>query len=368
MNAGSAFASGLFDCRGDLEAAVDEILNAMNRLSPTTVLRVGLLSRRLPKALSPQLQGARLEGKQHSQKRDRKAVSFHYDQPVPFYGSFLDPELVYSCAYFDDGVADLDEAQTRKIDYTLAKVRLAPGERLLDIGCGWGALVIRAAQKFGASALGITLSTTQYEEARRRIEQAGVGHLAHVELRDYRDLPKQSFDKCVSIGMFEHVGARMLPTYFRTVFDLLKPGGLFLNHGIAEQTPGRRGGKVSGFMKRFVFPDGELVAVSRALLDAERSGFEVRDVESLREHYAETLRHWVRNLERNRDMAIAIGGEQTYRVWRLYMAGSAQGFRSGRLGVFQSLLARPTPSGGVPIPSTRRDLYATNALIGQSAF
>jgi len=211
LHAGSAFAAGLLDCRGNLEAAVDEMLLATDRLSPRVALRIGLLSRRLPAAPDPKLHGAELDGKQHSPRRDRRAIAFHYDQPVEFYASFLDPNLVYSCAYFDDGVADLDEAQMRKIDYTLSKVRLAPGERLLDIGCGWGALVIRAAQRFGASSLGITLSATQYEEAKKRIERAGVGHLATVELRDYRDLPKDSFDKCVSVGMFEHVGARMLP-------------------------------------------------------------------------------------------------------------------------------------------------------------
>ncbi|MHB8442410.1 MAG: class I SAM-dependent methyltransferase [Candidatus Tyrphobacter sp.] len=363
LNAGRAFVAGLLDCRGNLESALDEMFSATNNLSLRKAALVLLLSRRLPKVAIPRMQGAKLRGKQHSRERDRAAVGFHYNQPVDFYASFLDSELVYSCGYYDDGVADLDEAQIRKIDYTLAKVRLGPGERLLDIGCGWGALVIRAAQQFGASSLGITLSTAQYEEAQRRIERAGVGHLARVELRDYRDLPKNSFDKCVSIGMFEHVGACNLPHYFRTVFDLLRPGGLFLNHGIAEQSRGRRGGKVSGFLERFVFPDGELVAVSRALSDAERYGFEVRDVENLREHYAQTLRHWVRNLESNRERAFKVSDAHTYRIWRLYMAGSAQGFRSGRLGLFQSLLAKPTLDGSVSVPATRRDLYADGALV-----
>jgi len=183
-----------------------------------------------------------------------------------------------------------------------------------------------------------------------------VGNRAHVELRDYRELQDEQFDKIVSIGMFEHVGRARLPEYFRAAYDALRPGGLFLNHGISDQSEGRKGGRASGFMERFVFPDGELVAVSDALGIAERTGFEVRDVESLREHYARTLRVWLAGLEANRDRAVAAAGEQSYRTWRLYMAGSAQGFASGRLGIFQSLLAK-TAGGQLDLPPTRRSLY-----------
>jgi cyclopropane-fatty-acyl-phospholipid synthase len=356
LNAGRAFAAGLLDVDGDIEAAVDELFYLVRRPSPATLLRLGLLLRRLPRAPLPKLREARLRGKRHSLARDRAAIGFHYDQPVEFYASFLDRDLVYSCAYFDDGVESLEEAQRAKIDHTLRKVRLRPGERLLDIGCGWGALVVRAAAEFGAKVLGVTLSERQAREAQRRIAQAGLTESARVELRDYREV-SGTFDKIVSIGMFEHVGRDRLPQYFGTAFRLLEPGGLFLNHGIALHGSGRRDGKSSGFMGRFIFPDGELETISDALQFAERAGFEVRDVENLREHYARTLRHWVRNLESNRGDAIAAAGEQSYRAWRLYMAGSAQGFRSGRIGVYQSLLAKPTANGNVNVPPTRRDLY-----------
>ncbi|HEY8297692.1 MAG TPA: cyclopropane-fatty-acyl-phospholipid synthase family protein [Candidatus Baltobacteraceae bacterium] len=358
LNAGRAFAAGLLECDGDMEAAVDELYRALERMPRPTMARLLLLLMRLPKGKFPPLHEARLNGRMHSRARDRAAIGFHYDQPVDFYRTFLDRELVYSCAYYDDGVDNLDDAQIAKIDHTLRKLRLARGERLLDIGCGWGALVVRAAKQFGADVLGVTLSRAQYEEAQRRIAAAGVESHARVELWDYRELPKTTFDKIASIGMFEHVGRSKLPEYFETAFSLLKPGGLFLNHGIAEQGPGRKGGKSSGFMERFIFPDGELVAVSDALLVAERAGFEVRDVENLREHYMRTLRAWVANLERNGSTAIATAGEQAFRTWRLYMAGSAQGFRIGRIGLFQSLLAKPEGGGRVDLPPTRRELYA----------
>ncbi|MDQ2872025.1 MAG: cyclopropane-fatty-acyl-phospholipid synthase family protein [Candidatus Eremiobacteraeota bacterium] len=358
LNAGRAFAAGLLECEGDMEAAVDAMYVALNRFSKTSIPRMLTLLARLPKEQLSPLQEAHLNGRLHSRERDRQAIGFHYDQPVEFYRTFLDRNLVYSCAYYDDGVDTLDDAQTAKIDHILRKLRLAPGETLLDIGCGWGALVVRAAQRYGAEVLGVTLSKTQHDEARKRIADAGLEKHARVELWDYRELPKTLFDKIVSVGMFEHVGRSKLPEYFRTAFCLLRPGGLFLNHGIADESAGRRGGRSSGFIERFVFPDGELVAVSDALLVAEKAGFEIRDVENLREHYARTLRAWVANLERHRDSAVAAAGEQAYRTWRLYMAGSAQGFRIGRIGLFQSLLAKPRSDGSVDIPATRRELYS----------
>jgi cyclopropane-fatty-acyl-phospholipid synthase len=358
LNAGRAFAAGLLDVEGDVESAIDAMMAVMDRPAIGTLAKLAMLLRRLPAAPLPKMREAELRGKRHSPARDRAAIGFHYDQPVPFYRSFLDGNLVYSCAYFDDGVETIDQAQLAKIDYSLRKLRLKPGERLLDIGCGWGALVVRAAEKFGAYVLGVTLSERQCEEARRRISAAGVGERARVERWDYRQLPATTFDKIVSIGMFEHVGREKLPAYFSTAHSLLKDGGLFLNHGIANQHRTLRDGRSSGFMDRFIFPDGELVNVSDALQIAEQAGFEVRDVENLREHYTRTLRAWVANLERNREAAIASAGEQSYRAWRLYMAGSAQGFRTGRMGLFQSLLAKPLRTGVIPeLPRTRRDLY-----------
>jgi cyclopropane-fatty-acyl-phospholipid synthase len=361
LNAGRAFTAGLLDVDGDVEAAVDELLHATRRPSGAALVQLSLLLRRLPAAPLPDLREARLRGKKHSLQRDRAAIGFHYDQPVEFYRTFLDRNLVYSCAYWDEGIDSLDDAQVAKIEYSLRKLRLRPGERLLDIGCGWGALVVHAAKKFGAYVLGVTLSERQAEEAHRRINAADVGERARVERWDYRQLPDTTFDKIVSIGMVEHVGRDRLPEYFAAAHRLLKPGGLFLNHGIANENPAIANGRASGFIEHFIFPDGELVTISDALQFAERAGFEVRDVENLREHYTRTLRAWVQNIERNRDVAIAAAGEQSYRAWRLYMAGSAQGFRTGRMGLFQSLLAKPEKDGSVPVPATRRDLYTASS-------
>ncbi len=257
LNCGRAFAAGLLDVEGDIEAAVDELLHAFRRLSRRALLRLAVVLRRLPAASLPPLREAHLSGKRHSIERDREAIGFHYDQPIAFYRSFLDRDLVYSCAYFDQGVTNLHEAQRAKIDYSLRKLHIKPGERLLDIGCGWGALVVRAAQEFGAYVLGVTLSRSQLEESRRRIRSAGIEDRARVESWDYRELPATTFDKVVSIGMFEHVGRERLPQYFATAYRLLKSGGLFLNHGIANQQSGARNGKAAGFMERFIFPDGE---------------------------------------------------------------------------------------------------------------
>jgi len=358
LSVGRAFGAGLLEIEGDLELAVDALYRAGASLEPRGVIQLLTLMRRLPKMALPPLRQAKLRGRVHSRARDRAAIGFHYDQPIEFYRSFLDREMIYSCAYWDEGVDSLDAAQSAKLDYTLRKLRLHPGERLLDIGCGWGGLVLRAVQRFGARALGITLSRRQHEEAQRRIAAAGIADRARVELRDYRDLGGERFDKIVSVGMFEHVGRGRFWQYFRAAYDVLVPGGLFLNHAIADQSRGRRGYKASRFVGDFIFPDGELVAVADSLRIAERAGFEVRDVESLREHYARTLRAWVANLERNRDSAVAAAGEQSYRLWRLYLAGSAQGFRAGRIGVYQALLARPHEDGRVEMPPTRRDLYA----------
>ena len=371
LNPGRAFVEKLIDIEGDIEAAVDAMALADERLSKIRAAQVALRLLRLPKPrYADDGTQPRLRGKLHSRHRDAAAIGFHYDQPVAFYRTFLSDELVYSCAYYDEGVETLEEAQRAKIDYTLRKLRLRPGETLLDIGCGWGTLVMRAAQFFGAKALGITLSRRQYEEARRRIANAGLEGRASVELRDYRDLGTRTFDKIVSVGMVEHVGRSALPAYFRAALRALRPGGFFLNHGIADQSPPRRGYRSTGFLARYVFPDGELLPIWGMLQFAEQHGFEVRDVENLREHYARTLRDWVANLERNREAAIAATDERTYRVWRLYMAGSAQGFTRGRMGLFQTLLAKPDPERKVPLPATRRDLYRQPAVqaVGTTPF
>lgn len=357
LNAGRAFALGLIECEGDMEAAVDVLMAATADFSLRTFPKLWRLLTKLPKAQLERTREATLRGRVHSRDRDRAAIAFHYDQSAEFYRTFLGETMTYSCAYFDR-TESLDEAQTAKLDYVLRKLRVEPGERLLDIGCGWGSLVVRAASAFGARILGVTLSRRQYEEGQKAIAAAGVQDRARIELRDYRDLEAQSFDKIASIGMVEHVGRRKLPEYFGKAFSLLRPGGLFLNHGIAEQSPGRTGGDPGKFIDRFVFPDGEIVAIGAATQFAEAAGFEVRDIENLREHYMLTLRAWVANLERNRSAAIAAANEHIVNTWRLYMAGSAQGFRTGRMGIFQSLLAKPNADGSAGLPPTRRDLYA----------
>ena len=265
--------------------------------------------------------------------------------------------MVYSCAYFATPELSLDEAQIAKLEMICRKLRLRPGQRLLDVGCGWGGLAMYATRHYGVEVLGITLSQPQADLANQRIKAAGLERHCRVEVRDYRELDdSRPFDALVSIGMFEHVGAALLPIYFKKAISLLKPGGVFLNHGISRRLtdkPDRRG----SFSDAYVFPDGELEPISESLLAAEEARLEVRDVESWREHYALTLRHWVNRLEAHYQDALKFVDEVTYRVWRLYMAGSSHGFHSGRLNVYQSLLVKPTAEGPSGLPSTRADWY-----------
>lgn len=300
---------------------------------------------------------AHLTGKRHSMERDRQAVTYHYDVSNDFYALWLDRRMVYSCAYFQTPDDDLDRAQERKLDYICRKLRLRPGQRLLDIGCGWGGLVIYAAQNYGVNATGITLSRPQAELANARIAEAGLTDRCRVLVRDYREVDEPGgYDALVSVGMFEHVGARLLPAYFSQAWKLLRPGGVFLNHGIANRAlEGPRKGR--SFSDAYVFPDGELTPISTTLRAAEEIGFEVRDVESLREHYALTLRHWVRRLEAHHNQALQYVDEPTYRVWRLFMSGSAYGFHVGRLNVYQALLVRLGEGGQSGLPLTRADWY-----------
>ena len=300
---------------------------------------------------------ARLGGGRHSVERDRQAVTYHYDVSNDFYALWLDRRLVYSCAYFETPDQDLDTAQERKLDYICRKMRLQPEQRLLDLGCGWGGLVIHAARHYGVDATGITLSGPQADLASERIAAAGLAGRCHVLVRDYREMDAPGgYDALVSVGMVEHVGAALLPTYFAAARQLLRPGGVFLNHGIANTTADRP--QQGAFSDTYVFPDGELVPISASLRAAEEAGFEVRDVESLREHYALTLRHWVRRLEAHHEQALRFADELTYRVWRLFMSGSAHGFTTGRLNVYQALLLKPGERGQSGLPLTRAGWYA----------
>jgi cyclopropane-fatty-acyl-phospholipid synthase len=301
--------------------------------------------------------------------RDAAAIHYHYDVGNNFYKLWLDERMVYSCAYFRSAEDSLDAAQEAKLDLICRKLRLKPGERLLDIGCGWGGLIMHAAEHYGVDATGITLSENQAAFAKERIEAAGLGSRCRVAIRDYRTLNDgDGYDKISSIGMVEHVGASHLPVYFAAAFRALKPGGLFMNHGIvslSEPRPRslrekifRKFWRADAFIDTYVFPDGKLTAAHDVIASAEGAGFEVRDVESLREHYAMTLRHWVRSLEEKRVDATALVGEHHFRIWRLYMAASANAFASAAINVIQTLLAKPDAHGNSNIPLTREDLYA----------
>ncbi len=270
-------------------------------------------------------------------RNTRESIAHHYDVGNDFYRLWLDREMVYSCAYFADENQSLDDAQRDKLDYICRKLRLTPGQTLLDIGCGWGALVCWAAREFGATAHGITLSEQQLAHARRRIQEEGLEDRVTVELLDYRDLPRDArYDRVVSVGMFEHIGVANFPRYFGIIKRILAPGGLFLNHGITNDT-GWQDTPITRFINSYVFPDGELTRISNVVDAMEKAGFEIIDVEGLRRHYAMTLRHWVGRLESHRDRVVDIVGEATYRVWRLYMAGSAYYFNEGSINVYQVL-------------------------------
>lgn len=351
-----------FDVEGNLEAVLglaDGWTQEVNGLPAR--LRTALDLRRLPPGARHERgrRGpAQLTGRSHSIERDRQAVTYHYDVSNDFYSLWLDRRLVYSCAYFQTPVDDLDGAQERKLDYVCRKLRLHHRQHLLDIGCGWGALVIYAAQRYGVDATGITVSQPQADLANARIAEAGLSDRCRVRVRDYRavEVPDR-YDALASIGMFEHVGAKPLPAYFAKAWQFLKPGGVFLNHGIANRS-GEKPRTERTFSDAYVFPDGELIPIAVSLRAAEEAGFEVRDVESLREHYRITLRHWVRRLEAHHDQALQYVDEPTYRVWRLFMSGSARGFESGRLNVYQALFVRPGEGGSSGLPLTRADWYS----------
>jgi len=357
---GEAFICGDFEIEGDVEAAfqlADFLIN--HEYSKIEKVKLGALLMRLPTSEHQQsrTKAPGFKGALHSQERDRKAVRYHYDVSNEFYSLWLDRSMVYSCAYFKSRQVGLDTAQHEKLDYICKKLRLQRGERLLDLGCGWGGLMIHAAQNYGASVFGVTLSVPQAEFARDRFRNAGLADRCKVEVCDYRDLDLAlPFDKVVSVGMFEHVGESLLPEYFRHAWDSLRPGGVFLNHGIAASATVRRKGP--SFVDKYVFPDGELVPLNVTLRAAESAGFEVRDVENLREHYALTLRHWVRRLESKAEDAKQIVDDVTYRIWRLYMSGSAHAFTKGRLNLYQVLLSKPH-HGESGFPLTRQDWYIT---------
>lgn len=351
-----------FDIKGDIEAVfrLGDILvertNGWHKKLPMANLLL-----QLPKDQEGDRSGKRpaeLTGRRHSTTRDRHAVTYHYNVSNDFYAQFLDPDMVYSCAYFENPGENLATAQKRKLDYICRKLRLHEGQHLLDIGCGWGGLAIHAALNYGVDVTGITLSQPQVDLGNSRIRAAGLSDRVHLRVQDYRELAEDEgpFDALVSVGMFEHVGKENLLLYFRHASGLLAPGGVFLNHGIAcpfGEKPSAR----PDFSNTYVFPDGELVTIGETIAIAESAGFEVRDVESLREHYMLTLRHWVHRLEANREQALRFVDEPTYRIWRLYMSGSAHSFQKGIRSVYQTLLVKPDAQGRSGLPLMRADWY-----------
>ena len=304
----------------------------------------------------------------HSRRRDARAIRHHYDIANDFYALWLDRNMVYSCAYFKTGKEDIHLAQDQKLDHICRKLLLRPGERFLDIGCGWGGLICWAAKKYGVKALGVTLSLQQYLYVQARIEKEGLADWVEVRLQDYRDIPGENvFDKISSIGMFEHVGLKKLPVYFGVIRRLLKENGLALNHGITTRDHDNRSINPSAgrFIDNYVFPDSELPHVSRTAYEMERQDLEILDMECLRPHYAQTLMHWVARLETQRERAIAVVGEKTYRIWRIYMAGCAHAFERGWVSVFQIVAAKQTLPGLTAHPWTREHQYTDSIISNQ---
>ncbi|MBB6143829.1 cyclopropane-fatty-acyl-phospholipid synthase [Silvibacterium bohemicum] len=362
LSMGEAFIHGELDIEGDIFSAFSVAEHILTR-------HRGLRQQILESVASSLFDLGQWikRGSEHSLRRDKSSIAHHYDQPIEFYAPWLGETLAYSCAYFRSSGDSLEVAQNQKFELICQKLRLKPLDCMLDLGCGWGGLILYAAAKYRVLARGITLSREQARLANDRIEQDNLSQSCAVELLDYREQARLGalFDKIASVGMFEHVGVKYLPRYFLTVHRLLKPGGVFLNHGIARSygSPPRK----SSFIDKYVFPDARLATLSQTLQAAESAGFEVRDVENLREHYELTLRRWVDGLQRNADTLLRSVSEVTYRTWLLYMAGSAAAFRRADLGVYQLLLSRHD-RGRSGLPLTRDDWYSDRASEQQTEF
>ncbi len=350
-----AYLDGRLDLEGDFETLID-VGERMELHALPAALRMELvkLAMSLPRSRgrSGPVLGTITRRARHN---SRQTIAHHYDVGNDFYRLWLDPEMVYSCAYFASDDQPLEEAQRNKLDYLCRKLHLQPGHKLLDIGCGWGGLALWAARNYGVEVHGITLSEQQHSLASQRVREAGLEDRIRIELLDYRDLPGEAvYDRVVSVGMFEHVGIRNFPVYFGTVRRVLKPDGLYLNHGITSDHDWRPTA-ATRFINHYIFPDGQLARISTVVAAMEDAGFEPMDVENLRPHYALTLRHWVRNLEAQREEAIRVSSERTYRLWRLYMAGCALYFDKGEIAIHQVLAGiKGNPR---PLPLRRDDLY-----------
>ena len=355
LNLGEAYIYGDCDVIGDLRdifPVADKLIGGKNSFSDR-VRAAGFLLRHSFQT-GTKKHAAKLRGDRASRNRTRKAISYHYDLPVEFWRLWLDRQLVYSCAYFEKTNATLEEAQVTKLDLICRKLRLQPGERFLDMGCGWGALICHAAQHYGVKAMGVTLSARQAEHAAERIQQLGLGENCRVEVRNFFDVEKVGpFDKIASVGAVEHV--QSLERYFEYAYRLIEPGGSFLNHGITTSPtqPLREG---DSFLDRYVFPDYHLASIGDTVRAAERAGFDVRDVENLREHYARTLELWHERLVHARTDVEEMTDAVRYRIFDLYLAGTAYEFRVGRLHLHQTLLLKTKP-GESCAPQTRHEWY-----------
>ncbi len=353
---GRAYVAGDIDIEGDIFA----MLELRHRLPSIRLGREQWLSAlRLVgtdglRPLPPPPEEARLRGRRHSKARDAAAIAHHYDVSNDFYRIVLGPSMTYSCAVWDSPLTGLDAAQAAKYELICRKLALEPGMRLLDVGCGWGGMVMHAALHHGVRAVGVTVSRRQAELAEKRVAEAGLAGSVEIRLQDYRDVDDGPYDAISSIGMFEHVGLAQLENYFERLFALLVPGGRLLNHGISRPaaTRGRTrtAFKRRSFIDRYVFPDGELHEVGSVVSAMQRRGFEARHVESLREHYALTLRAWVANLEADWDRAVELAGPGRARVWRLYMAACAVSFEDGSNQIHQVLAVKPNGGeSGMPL-------------------
>jgi cyclopropane-fatty-acyl-phospholipid synthase len=358
LGLGRAYVTGELDIEGDAFAGLEALsaaapedtrlgLKAWSHLAHA-VVRLGVVGPPLP----PPPEEARLHGRHHTRPRDAAAVGHHYDVSNDFYRLILGPTMAYSCARFTAPDVSLEDAQDAKFDLICRKLGLQPGQRLLDVGCGWGGMVLHAVQHYQVEAVGITIAAGQQDLAQKRVAECGLTHRANIRLQDYRAVGNEpaSYDAVSSIGMFEHVGRARMADYFSVLHRVLHPTGRFLNHAISTPAGSRLGR--NSFMARYVFPDGELQDVGVVVQAMQDAGLEVRDVESLREHYAMTLRRWVANLEANWEEAVSLVGERRARIWRIYMTGSAVSFERGDIAVHQVLGVKPD-HGASGMPLTR---------------
>jgi cyclopropane-fatty-acyl-phospholipid synthase len=362
-----AYVAGYLDLEGDMFTALTMLagdhVGSISWSDRIEVLR--RLGPRILRPIAPPPQETRPGlwwGMRHSLSRDSRAISHHYDVSNRFYEWLLGPSMAYTCAVYPDATATLEEAQEEKVDLVCRKLDLQPGQRLLDVGCGWGTMVVHAARNYGVKVLGVTLSRQQAEWGQKRIAELGLADLAEIRHDDYRNVTESGFDAISSIGLTEHIGARNLPSYVSFLASKVRRHGRFLNHCITRpvsSSPARTG----GFINRYVFPDGELEAVGTIVSAIQDHGFEVRHEENFREHYARTCAAWGANLDAHWDEAVAEVGQPTARVWRLYLAGSRLGFAQRRIELHQVLAVRTDEGGGSGMPLERLDFSRRDAPV-----